>query len=115
MLWVQVSVTLPSIPRSSDQTFTLHSFDMTHCDPDQCQVINTVDLVCGWQPPTNNVIPTVLFQRENLSISLSIYLTMVKIFIGNLPDGGVITNDDVRTMFEAHGLVTECEIIKNYG
>ena len=54
-------------------------------------------------------------ERESLHLSLYIYLTMVKIFIGNLPDGGVITNDDVRTMFEAHGLVTECEIIKNYG
>ena len=40
---------------------------------------------------------------------------MVKIFIGNLPDGMLVTNDDVRPLFEAHGIVTECEIIKNYG
>ena len=31
---------------------------------------------------------------------------MVKIFIGNLPDGMLVTNDDVRPLFEAHGIVT---------
>jgi len=40
---------------------------------------------------------------------------MVKIFIGNLPDGGLVGNDDVRPLFEAYGTVTECEVIKNYG
>jgi len=40
---------------------------------------------------------------------------MVKIFVGNLPDGGLVTNDDLRPLFEAHGTVTECEVIKNYG
>ena len=40
---------------------------------------------------------------------------MVKIFIGNLPDGGLVGNDDVRPLFEAFGTVTECEVIKNYG
>ena len=40
---------------------------------------------------------------------------MVKIFIGNLPDGGLVKNEDVRPLFEEFGLVTECEIIKNYG
>jgi len=40
---------------------------------------------------------------------------MVKIFVGNLPDGGLVTNDDIRPLFEAFGLVTECEIIKNFG
>ena len=40
---------------------------------------------------------------------------MVKIFIGNLPDGNLITNDDLRPLFEEHGRVTECEVIKNYG
>ena len=40
---------------------------------------------------------------------------MVKIFIGNLPDGGLVKNEDVRPLFEAHGTVTECEVIKNYG
>ena len=40
---------------------------------------------------------------------------MVKLFIGNLPDGGSVTNDMVRPLFEAYGVVTECEVIKNYG
>jgi len=40
---------------------------------------------------------------------------MVKIFIGNLPDGGLVSNEDVRPLFETFGAVTECEIIKNYG
>ena len=57
---------------------------------------------------------------------------MVKVFIGNLPDGGLVSwrnsliiiywlysiqvgNDDVRPLFEAFGTVTECEVIKNYG
>ena len=31
---------------------------------------------------------------------------MVKIFIGNLPDGMLVTNDNVRPLFEAHGIVT---------
>ena len=31
---------------------------------------------------------------------------MVKIFIGNLPDVMLVTNDDVRPLFEAHGIVT---------
>ena len=48
-----------------------------------------------------------LFQRYTL--------TMVKIFIGNLPDGGLVKNEDVRPLFEAYGTVTECEVIKNYG
>jgi len=40
---------------------------------------------------------------------------MVKIFIGNLPDGGLVKNEDVRPLFETYGAVTECEVIKNYG
>jgi len=40
---------------------------------------------------------------------------MVKIFIGNLLEGGVVTSEDVRPLFEAHGTVTECEIMKNHG
>ena len=44
-----------------------------------------------------------------------ILCNMVKIFIGNLPDGGLVKNEDVRPLFEAHGTVTECEVIKNYG
>ena len=40
---------------------------------------------------------------------------MVKLFIGNLPDGAQVGNEDIRPLFEAHGLVTECEVIKNYG
>lgn len=40
---------------------------------------------------------------------------MVKIFIGNLPDGYLVSNSDVRPLFEAHGQVGECEVIKNYG
>ena len=43
---------------------------------------------------------------------------MVKIFFGNLPDGGNVNNEDVRPLFEQFGVVTECEIIgvsKNYG
>ena len=67
-------------------------------------------LICGLQPPTNNVIQTVLFQRE-----LSHAPIMVKIFVGNLPDGDVITSDVLRPLFEKHGLVTECEVLKNYG
>lgn len=40
---------------------------------------------------------------------------MVKLFIGNLPDGNIVSNDDIRPLFEAHGAVSECEVIKNYG
>ena len=40
---------------------------------------------------------------------------MVKLFIGNLPDSGIVTNEMVRPMFETYGKVTECEVIKNYG
>jgi len=40
---------------------------------------------------------------------------MVKIFIGNLVEGGLVTSDDIRPLFEAHGTVTECEIMKNHG
>ena len=40
---------------------------------------------------------------------------MVKLFIGNLPDGNIVSNDDIRPLFEAHGSVSECEVIKNYG
>ena len=31
---------------------------------------------------------------------------MVKIFIGNFPDVMLVTNDNVRPLFEAHGIVT---------
>ena len=41
--------------------------------------------------------------------------SMVKLFIGNLPDGEMVSNDDVRPLFEARGTVTECEVIRNYG
>ena len=41
--------------------------------------------------------------------------TMVKLFIGNLPDGMLATNDDVRPLFEQFGNVGECEVIRNYG
>ena len=40
---------------------------------------------------------------------------MVKIFIGNLLEGGEVGNDEVRPLFEAHGTVTECEVMKNHG
>jgi len=40
---------------------------------------------------------------------------MVKIFIGNLPDGNLVTNDDIRPLFEKYGTVSECEVIRNYG
>jgi len=40
---------------------------------------------------------------------------MVKLFIGNLPDGMLATNDDVRPLFEQFGNVGECEVIRNYG
>ena len=40
---------------------------------------------------------------------------MVKLFIGNLPDGNLVTNDDVRPLFEKYGVVSECEVIRNYG
>ena len=40
---------------------------------------------------------------------------MVKIFIGNLPDGNLVSSDDVRPLFEKFGTVTECEVIRNYG
>ena len=33
-------------------------------------------------------------------------ITMVKIFIGNFPDVMLVTNDNVRPLFEAHGIVT---------
>jgi len=40
---------------------------------------------------------------------------MVKLFIGNLPGGEVVSNDDIRPLFEPYGTVTECEVIRNYG
>ena len=40
---------------------------------------------------------------------------MVKLFFGNLPDGGDVGNDDIRPLFEEFGVVTECEVIRNYG
>ena len=40
---------------------------------------------------------------------------MVKIFVGNLVQGGLVSNEDVRPLFEAHGTVTECEVIKQHG
>jgi len=40
---------------------------------------------------------------------------MVKIFIGNLVEGGAVSNDDVKPLFEVYGTVTECEVIKNHG
>jgi len=40
---------------------------------------------------------------------------MVKLFIGNLPDGFLVSNEDVRPLFEAYGTVSECEVIRNYG
>lgn len=39
----------------------------------------------------------------------------MKIFIGNLPDGGIVKNEDVRPLFEQYGTVSEAEIVKNYG
>ena len=38
----------------------------------------------------------------------------MKLYVGNLGDGGTITSDDLRPLFEAYGTVTECECIKNY-
>jgi len=39
----------------------------------------------------------------------------MKIFIGNLPDEGMVKNEDIRPLFEQYGTVSECEVIKNYG
>ncbi|XP_028968838.1 RNA-binding protein lark [Galendromus occidentalis] len=36
-----------------------------------------------------------------------------KIFVGSLPEG--TSTDDVRALFEAHGEVQECDVIKDYG
>jgi len=36
-----------------------------------------------------------------------------KIFVGSLPDG--TSADDIRALFEAHGTVQECDVIKDYG
>jgi RNA-binding protein 4 len=36
-----------------------------------------------------------------------------KIFIGNLADMTTIT--DIKPLFEAHGKVVECDVVKNYG
>jgi len=38
----------------------------------------------------------------------------MKLYVGNLGDGGTITSDDLRPLFETYGAVTECECIKNY-
>ena len=43
------------------------------------------------------------------------HLDKMKIFIGNLADGGAVTNEDIRPLFEQYGTVSECEVIKNYG
>jgi len=40
---------------------------------------------------------------------------MVKLFVGNLEEGGVVTNEDIKPLFETYGVVTECEVIKNHG
>ncbi|XP_014887396.1 RNA-binding protein 4B-like [Poecilia latipinna] len=37
---------------------------------------------------------------------------MVKIFVGNLPQEA--TEDEIKELFEEHGMVTECAIIKNF-
>ena len=50
---------------------------------------------------------TVLFQN--------LLLTMVKIFLANLPDEGFVMNGDERYFLEAYGTVKECEIIKSMG
>lgn len=38
---------------------------------------------------------------------------MVKLFVGNLQEGS-ISSDDLKPLFESYGNVTECEVIKNY-
>lgn len=38
---------------------------------------------------------------------------MVKIFIGNITDGG--NQDDLKGMFEKYGPVSECSILTNFG
>ena len=38
----------------------------------------------------------------------------MKLYVGNLGDGGTITSDDIRPLFETYGVVSECECIKNY-
>ena len=38
----------------------------------------------------------------------------MKLYVGNLGDDGNITSSDLRPLFEQHGVVTECECIKNY-
>jgi len=40
---------------------------------------------------------------------------MVKLFIGNMPDGYIVQNEDIRPLFEKFGKVGECEVIRNYG
>jgi RNA recognition motif-containing protein len=42
------------------------------------------------------------------------YFLKMKLYVGNLGDGGTITSDDLRPLFETYGAVTECECIKNY-
>lgn len=36
-----------------------------------------------------------------------------KIFVGNLSDRA--TSDDIRALFETHGVVVESDVVKNYG
>lgn len=45
---------------------------------------------------------------------LQIKLALMKLYVGNLGDGGAVTSGDLRTLFEKYGEVTECECIKNY-
>ena len=42
------------------------------------------------------------------------YTLEMKLYVGNLGEGGTITSDDLRPLFETYGTVTECECIKNY-
>ncbi|RVE60173.1 hypothetical protein OJAV_G00178250 [Oryzias javanicus] len=49
-------------------------------------------------------------RRKGADISWS--LTMVKIFVGNLPREA--TEEEIKALFEEHGAVTECAIIKNF-
>ena len=39
---------------------------------------------------------------------------MVKLFIGDLGDSGVVTSSDLRPLFETYGSISECECVKTF-
>jgi hypothetical protein len=38
----------------------------------------------------------------------------MKLYVGNLGDDGTVRSNDLRPLFEEFGVVSECEVIKNY-